>query len=83
MTGFNWNDKGNCCNSDISRCDNIDNDHSDRGLQLRNVAAIGDDSHSIYCYSNSDKYVYNDIPTVDKLLYNALLMLLYEDTVMK
>ena len=83
MTGFNWNDKGNCCNSNICRCDNIDNDHSDRGLQLRDDAPACDDGDSIHYYRDSDKYVYNDIPTVDKLLYNALLMLLYEDTVMK
>ena len=47
------------------RCDNTDNDHSHRRIQLRDVAPIGDDSHSIYCYCNSDKYVYNDIPTIE------------------
>ena len=50
------------------RRDNTDNDHSHRALQLRNAAAIGDDSHSIYCYCNSDKYVYNDIPTIETIL---------------
>ena len=70
MTGFNWNDKGNCCNSDIFRCDNIDNDHSDRGLQLRHVATACDDGDSIYCYNNSDEYVYNDIPIIEAI-YNT------------
>ena len=66
-----------CC-----RRDNIDNDHSHRGLQLRNVAAFGDDSHSIYCYCNSDKYVYNDIPTIETILLNRIL-LLYNDNCYK
>ena len=70
------------CPSLSCRCDNIDNDHSYRGLQLRNVAAIGDDSHSIYCYSNSDKYVYNDIPTIESILLNRIL-LLYNDNCYK
>ena len=64
------------------RRDNTDNDHSHRALQLRNVAAIGDDSHSIYCYSYSDKYVYNDIPTIESILLNRRL-LLYNDNCYK
>ena len=70
------------CPLSSCRPDNIDNDHSYRGLQLRNVAAIGDDSHSIYCYRNSDKYVYNDIPTIETILVKRIL-LLYNDNCYK
>lgn len=58
------------CPSLSCRCDNIDNDHSDRGLQLRHVATACDDGDSIYCYNNSDEYVYNDIPIIEAI-YNT------------
>ena len=71
------------CPLSSCRPDNIDNDHSYRGLQLRNVAAIGDDSHSIYCYSHSDKYVYNDIPTIETILLNRICFCINKDNCYK
>ena len=46
------------------RCHNINNDNPCCRLQFWNVNAARDDSDCIYNYSNTDKPLYNGLPTL-------------------